>query len=131
MAAVATVGVGTYLSSSAHELHDPNHGLQQLDLLYLNEPAPGLQRLPVTPDAPVVLVFCATDDCPLPVLETAQVVPSTNPVLAARYALRGEDGRVGPGYVLIDASGRVRYRTFDPGLAEHETEIRILVEDIS
>lgn len=130
-AAAATVGVTIYLGSAAHELHDSNHALQQLDLLYLNEPAPGLDRLPIKPGRPVVLVFCARQGCPLPMLEDAQVLRSTDPRLAARYALQGEHGRVGPGYALIDSFGRVRYRTFDPGVAGHEAEIRILVEGLS
>ena len=38
---VPVVGVATYVQSPAHSLHDPDHALQQLDLLYLDEPAPG------------------------------------------------------------------------------------------
>jgi hypothetical protein len=126
VAAVATAGVATYLTSPAHDLHDPNHALQQLDLLYLDEPAPGLDRLGVEPGRPAVVVFCP-DACPLPDLEDAQVVRSTDAELAEQYALRTAGGRVGPGYALVDASGRLRYRTFDPGLAVHEPEIRTLV----
>lgn len=125
-AAIATAGVVAYLTSPAHQLHDADHSLQQLDLLYLDEPAPGLDRLDLEPGRPTVLVFCP-DACPLPDIENAQVVRSTDADLASRYALHAEDGRGGPGYALINAQGQVRYRTFDPGLAEHEPEIRILV----
>lgn len=125
-AAIATAGVAAYLTSPAHQRHDPNHALQQLDMLYLNEPAPDLDRLGIDTGRPAVLVFCP-NDCPLPEIDAAQVVRSTEPDLAARYSLRSETGRVGPGYALIDSDGQVRYRTFDPGLAEHEPEIRILV----
>jgi len=128
--AAATAGVALYLGSPAHKLHDPNHALQQLDLLYLDEPALGLDRLPIQPGRPALLVFCEDVRCPLPQLDDAQVTCSTDPELAARYALI-DDGRVGPGYALIDAQGQVRYRTFDPGLAEHETEIGILVDGLS
>jgi hypothetical protein len=126
---VAVLGVGLYLASPAHQLHDPNHALQQLDLLYLDQPAPGLGRLGIEQGRPAVLVFCQRE-CRLPTLAEARVVRSTDPQLAARYALRAGDGRVGPGYALIDARGQVRYRTFDPGLAEHEAEIRILVRGL-
>lgn len=122
-------GVALYLTSPAHELHDPNHALQQLDLLYLDQPAPGLKHLPVEPARPSVLVFCENAGCPLPQLEKAQVVRVTDPRLAARYALTA-DGQVGPGYALIDDDGQVRYRTFDPGLAQHQPEIRTLVNGL-
>ena len=124
--AVTTAGVATYLASPAHDLHDPHHGLQQLDMLYLDEPAPGLDRLGVEPGRPAVLVFCP-GACPLPQLTDAQVTRSTDPELAQQYALRNAAGRVGPGYALVDASGRLRYRTFDPRLALHEPEIQTLV----
>jgi hypothetical protein len=125
-AAVAVAGVAIYLASPVHQRHDPNHALQQLDLLYLDQPAPGLRQLGVQPGRPAVLVFCEPA-CALPELDTAQVVLSTDAELAARYALT-DVGRVGPGYALIDARGHVRYRSFDPGLAEHEAEIRILIQ---
>ncbi len=81
-----------------------------------DEPAPGLPQLGIEPGRPAVVVFCESA-CPLPQLDSAQVVRTTDPLLAARYALV-DDGRIGPGYALIDAQGQVRYRTFDPGLAE-------------
>lgn len=37
--AVTTAGVATYLASPAYDLHDPHHGPQRLDMLYLDEPA--------------------------------------------------------------------------------------------
>jgi hypothetical protein len=126
--AIAVSGVLSYLASAAHELHDPQHGLQQLDLLYLDEPAPGLAGLDIRPRRPAVLVFCETA-CPLPDVDTAQVVRCTDPELAARYALV-DDGRIGPGYALVDSDGQVRYRTFDPGLAEHAAEIRVLLSGL-
>lgn len=129
VAMATTAGVATYLTSPAHELHDPDHAVQQLDLLYLDEPAPGRDRLGVEPGRPALVVFC-TDACPLPDLQDAQVVRSTDAELAEQYALRTAGGRVGPGYALVDASGRLRYRTFDPGLALHEPEIQTLVDGL-
>ncbi|MBX9395763.1 hypothetical protein K4749_19705 [Streptomyces sp. TRM72054] len=110
-------------------LHDPAHALQQLDLLYLDQPAPGAEELGLVPGRAAVVVFCQTR-CPLPELPQAQVVRSTDAHLARRYALVSESGRIGPGYALIDARGQLRYRTFDPGLADHQQEIRILIEGL-
>jgi len=111
VAAVATAGVLAYLLSPGYGVA-PNPGLRQLDLLYLDEPAAGLDQLGVTPGQPAVVVFCEAS-CALPQVEGAQLVRSRDPALAARYALT-TSGRVGPGYALIDPQGRLRYRTFDP-----------------
>jgi hypothetical protein len=128
-AVLAVAGVTLYLNSEAHELHDPEHSLQQLDLLYLDEPAPGLAELGFDPGSPAVLVFCSIA-CPLPGISGAQVIRSQDPALAAQYALLTRSGRIGPGYALVDAEGTLHYRTFDPGLADHEPEIQILVEGL-
>ncbi|UGY91261.1 hypothetical protein [Streptomyces gobiensis] len=122
-------GVWGYVRSDAHQLHDPDHALQQLDLLFLDQPAPGLKELGLAPGRAAVVVFCQTH-CPLPELPQAQVVRSTDARLARRYALMTDTGRIGPGYALIDAQGQLRYRTFDPGLAHHEQEISILTEGL-
>lgn len=45
-------------------------------------------------------------------------------------ALAVVDGRVGPGYAVIDPAGRVRYRTFDPALSEHGREIGVLLATV-
>jgi hypothetical protein len=128
-ALVAGAGVGGYLHSDAHQLHDPHHGLQQLDLLYLDQPAPGLEELGLSPGRAGVVVFCP-QECALPELPQAQVVRSSDARLARRYALVTDAGRMGPGYALIDARGQLRYRTFDPGLARHEQEISILLKGL-
>ncbi|MET9835955.1 hypothetical protein ABZ078_43285 [Streptomyces sp. NPDC006385] len=128
-ALAAGAGVWGYVRSDAHQLHDPDHALQQLDLLYLDQPAPGAEELGLAPGQAAVVVFCRTR-CPLPELPQAQVVRSTDARLARRYALVTESGRIGPGYALIDARGQLRYRTFDPGLADHEQEIGILIDGL-
>lgn len=53
---------------------------------------------------------------------------SSDPALAARYALQTADGRVGPGYAVVNAAGQLRYRTFDPAPADHDAEIQILID---
>jgi hypothetical protein len=127
-AAVSGGGVLGYLGSSAHALHDPVHALQQFDALYLDEPAPGLTTLGIEPGRPAVVFFCGVP-CDPPPVTGAQIVRSASTLLARRYALTTAEGRVGPGYALVDPAGRLRYRTFDPGL--HVREIQVLVDALS
>ena len=122
---VAGVGVLGYLGSPAHARHDPFHALQQFDAFYLDEPAPARDELGVQPGRPAVVFFC-DQACDIPTVRGAQVLRSSAPAVARKYALLTEDGRVGPGYALIDSTGQLRYRTFDPGL--HEREIQVLVD---
>lgn len=120
----AAAGVLVYLASEGHIRHDPMHALQQLDLLYLDEPAPGYAELGLRAGQPAVVVFCP-DACRLPELNGAQVVRSGDMGLAGRYALGG-DGRVG--FVLVDRDGDVRYRSYDPAPHEHVAELQTLVD---
>lgn len=124
---VAGGGVGVYVSSPEHGRHDPQHSLQQLDLLYLDQPAPGAAALGVRPGTPAVVVFCS-GACPLPQLTGAQVLRSGDPALARAYAL-GAGGRTG--YALIDPDGRLRYRSYDPSVEEHEAEVQALVDAVA
>jgi hypothetical protein len=126
---VAVLGVAAYLLSPGADVA-PDPELRQLDLLYLDEPAPGLRQLGVEPGRSAVVVFC-TGVCDLPPVQGTQVVRSGDPVLAARYALKTSAGRVGPGYALIDASGQLRYRTFDPAPGEHAAEIQVLINAVN
>lgn len=121
---VAGAGVALYLVSPGHSRHDPQHALQQLDLLYLDEPAPAAAPLGFRPGTPAVVVFCGRA-CPLPDLVGAQVLRSDDPSLARRYAL-GEDGRTG--FAPLDPTGKVRYRSYDPAVEQHETELQTLVD---
>lgn len=123
---LAVVGVGliTYTTSPAHRRHAPNHSLQQLDLLYLDQPAPLLDELGIQRGRPTLIVVCQA--CIPPPVD-ARVVVTGDPRVARAYALARADGRVVPGYAVVDASGHVRYRTFDPGLSDHGREIEILL----
>jgi hypothetical protein len=126
VAAAAVIGAAIYLMSPGADLA-PVPGLRQLDLLYLDQPAPGLDRLGVEPGRPAVILFCRSA-CAEPSVTGAQVVHSGDPELAAQYALLTSSGRVGPGYALVDPAGQLRYRTFDPAPAEHAEEIQILID---
>jgi hypothetical protein len=123
---VPVAGVVAYVQSPAHSRHDPDHALQQLDLLYLDEPAPDAARLGVTPGRVTLLLFCGT--CEEPKVRGAEVRRVTDPEVAADYALRRRRGAVGPGYALVDGRGHVRYRTYDPEPAEHLREVQPLVD---
>ena len=118
--ALPVVGVTSYVLSPAHSRHDPVHALQQLDLLYLDEPAPGV---PVPADGrPVLVLLCA--GCRVPSVERATVL--VRPELARDYGVTG--GRTG--YALVDRRGHVRYRTVDPDPAAHVREIQTLVDGL-
>ena len=123
--AAAGAGVVVYLNSPAHAQHDPFHALQQFDAFYLDEPAPSPDRLGLEPGRPAIVFFCGAR-CDPPDVRGAQVVRTSAPDVAREYGLLGEDGEVGTGYALVDSQGRLRYRTFDPGL--YQKEIQILVD---
>ncbi|MGI8873187.1 MAG: hypothetical protein ACR2KP_02455 [Egibacteraceae bacterium] len=118
-------GLLLYVVSAAHGSHGPFHALQQLDLLYLDEAVPALDRLELPPNERAVIVVCL--DCQAPSLR-AEVVLTDDEDVARALGLQRASGEIGPGYALVDERGRVRYRTFDPGLSDHEAEIRVLLE---
>lgn len=123
---IVAAGVAAYLTSGTHERHDPVHALQQLDAFYLDEPAPAYRELGLRRGEVALIVVC--ESCRPPGGLAGQIRVTDDAVIAERYALRTESGRLGPGYAVIDRRGHVRYRTFDPGLGEHRQEIEILVE---
>lgn len=119
---VPVAGVVAYWQSPSHSRHDRVHALQQLDLLYLDQPAPGAAELGLRPGRVAVVVVCPRA-CVLPEVARAQVVRTTDPALARAYALSGRRG-----YALVDRRLRVRYRTVDPGVSDHRREIQLLVD---
>jgi hypothetical protein len=116
-----------YLRSPLHAGHDPLVALQQLDLLYLDEPAPLLDQLAYRAGQPLVVVVC--DGCAAPDLDVPVTVTDDRDVARA-YGLVAADGRVGPGYALVDGDGDVRYRTFDARLSRNAGEMGILVRGL-
>ncbi|MCU1692090.1 MAG: hypothetical protein JWM64_1181 [Frankiales bacterium] len=126
LSAVAAVllpvaGVTSYLQSADHARHDPVHALQQLDLLYLDEPAPGV---PVPADGrPVLLLLCS--GCRAPAVRGATVL--VRPELSRDYGVTG--GRAG--YAVVDRRGHVRYRTVDPEPAAHAQEVQTLLDAVA
>lgn len=96
------------------------------DMLFIDEPAPGLDQLAVAPGRAVVIVFDARD-CVLPFIAGAQLVRCSDPALASRYAMTTNAGRIGPGYAVVDAAGQLRYLTHDAALGLRSERIQILV----
>ena len=104
--------------------------LQKLDLFYLNQPVPNLAKMNLKGHKGVLIV-CATCDLPsMESLPNVEVRRTSDPRVAALYGLLTTDNMLGPGYVLIDSHGRVRYRTFDINPAQHAREIRVLVRNL-
>ena len=106
----------------------PDDGLLQLDVLSLSERVPGLE--PVGGRPTMVVLTCERDAAAPRTLSPAYgFAVSTDPALARRVALPGatacEDG-----YVLLDAAGLVRYRSYDPGWPQHAEEQEILLEHL-
>lgn len=111
-------------------VREPRLHLAQPDLLFLDEPAPGLDQLTVDPGCPVVIVFGA-QDCVLPLVAGAQLVRCSDPALARRYAMTTSTGRIGPGYAVIDAAGQLRYLTHDFCAGERGERIQRLIDALN
>lgn len=108
----------------------PDASLWQIDLLYLDEVAPFAEELGLGGE-PTLLVVCST--CDPSAVEQRTMYPTRltdDPDVARAYGLLRTGGVVGPGYAIIDADARVRYRTFDPGLVDHAQEIEILLDGV-
>ena len=132
MAVVATLAVlgaalAWFATTEEYQAGGALRGLRQLDLLYLEEPAPRVAALGIDPGRPALIVVCR--DCDAPALgdPEVQVVVTGSEEVARDYGLLTTSGRVGPGYAIVDRAGRVRYRTFDPHLSSHPREIDILI----
>lgn len=109
----------------------PDDGLQQIDMLTLHERVPGVEAV----DGRPTMLVVTHDDCPDPGPRRLDarygLRITTDPRLAESLALPAAVERCQPGYVLLDADGVVRYRTYDPGWARHDQEQEILLESIA
>lgn len=156
--AAVLVAAGAYLA--AGNPLAPDHGLQQLDMITLDEPVEGLGNLDGVPT--LVLVpgdlsdrRCATllrrmlqargtdeglpDQFGLAVaaharpavpLDDAAFLPDPDGDLARALALPDAAGSCRPGYALVDSAGNVRYRTYDEGYPDHALEQVVLLEHL-
>lgn len=99
-------------------------------MLYLDEPAPLSGPLGLQPGRPALVVVCSSCSPPADLPAGVQVVVTGDREVAQAYGLATDDGRVGPGYALVDSRGQLRYRTFDPGVREHALEVGILLREL-
>jgi hypothetical protein len=116
---MASPGTGTSARGLSPHLPQP-------DMLFIDEPAPGVDQLTVDPARAVVIVFGA-EGCVLPLIAGAQLVRCSDPALAWRYAMTTSTGLIGPGYAVVDAAGQLRYLTHDVAPGERPERIQILV----
>jgi len=108
----------------------PDDGLVQLDLLSLSERVPGVTAVD---GRPTMVVLTCTDLLPVPARELGPaygLVVSTDPQLARRLSLPLATSECQAGYVLLDGDSLVRYRTYDPGWADHAFEQEVLLEHL-
>ncbi|MGH3868443.1 MAG: hypothetical protein ACRDQ4_20450 [Pseudonocardiaceae bacterium] len=105
-------------------------GRWALGVLFLHEPAPGLDRLALHPGEPAVVVFSA-EERDLPEVLGCQLVRCADLGLALEYALATGTGQIGPGYAVIDTAGRLRYLTYDPTPGEHSARIQMLIDALN
>ena len=110
----------------------PDHGLQQIDILMLDEKVPGVDAVDGRPTMVVVTGDCADDPHHARTLDDQYgLVISSDPELARRLALDRAAVGCEPGYALLAGDGTVRYRTYDPGWADHGFEQGVLLEAIA
>jgi hypothetical protein len=123
-AAVSALVLGWFVTGHASA---PDDGLLQLDVLTLSERVSGLDAVD---GRPTMVVVPGRGCAPAtPALSTYPVVLRQD--LAAELALPAAAERCQPGYVLLDAHGVVRYRTYDPGWARHAEEQEILLDHLA
>ncbi len=131
LAVLALQAVGLALAvgwfATGHE-SAPDDGLLQLDVLSLSERVAGLEPVGGRPTM-VVLTCPGALPAPRALDEAYGLRVSTDLALARRVALP-EAVRCRAGYVLLDAVGLVRYRSYDPGWADHAEEQEILLEHL-
>lgn len=110
----------------------PDDGLLQIAVPSLHERVAGVGAVDGKPTMVVLAGRCASvGDSRLPSSYGVVVHEADEPgygELARRLALPEAAKRCQPGYVLVDRAGLVRYRTYDPGWAEHEQEQQILLD---
>lgn len=87
---IAAVGVAVYLRSSAHVLHSPDHHLQQLDLLYLDQPAPHAEELGVhTGRVTLLLIGAAAARRPSMLMSSRPLMPRSHAATACSPRMAG------------------------------------------
>lgn len=129
-ALIASLGLLIYITSDKYDQQDPNIGLNQPAIFYLNEPAPFARQLGLQAGSdPAIIIICR--GCRPPMLDGPVTVRVTGDrQVAEAYKLIDEEGQIAKGYALIDRAGNVRYRTFDATLENHASEINKLIKNL-
>ena len=116
----------------------PDDGLRQVDVLSLHEKVAGVAAV-----GGRRTVVVAPSTCPAQVRAELALagrpgglpaeyglVVLADPAVVRALALGRSLTQCLPGYALVDSAGFVRYRTYDPGLADHVDEQRVLLENL-
>ncbi len=106
----------------------PDDGLQQLDVLSLDERVPGVEAVD---GRPTMVVLSCDPAGPRRLSERYGLRVLDDDALAVRLALPLAASECQDGYVLLDGDSRVRYRTYDPGWREHSFEQEVLLEHLA
>jgi hypothetical protein len=130
MALSTAMTIGWFATGNASA---PDAGLQQIDLLMLDEPVLGVEAVGGRPTMLVVTGQRCPPQDPEPrrLDDRFGLVVSPDAALARRLALSKAAEGCSPGYVLLDGDSRIRYRTYDPGWPRHDQEQEILLEAIA
>lgn len=138
----------------------PDFGLQQLDMITLDERVPGVEGVDALPTLFVLAgsseaTLCArqllvaaqrrgqsnglpvtaglvlvTRDGRGPAVRGARYEADSSGTLARALALPRAAETCAPGYAVVDPGGRVRYRSYDPRWAEHAFEQLVLLDEV-
>lgn len=156
---VALVGaVGLYLVRGGPPA--PDFGLQQIDIITLDERVDGVTAEGGRPTLVVLAgppaarrcaeqlrllaagrasgdgigsdygVVVVTPDGTGPAVPSARYLADPSGALARAVALPDAGPRCRPGYVVVDAGGSVRYRSYDPAYGDHAFEQRVLLDAV-
>lgn len=111
----------------------PDGGLQQIDIISLDERVPGIEAVGGRPTMVVVTGQRCPPRPPDPrrLDQRFGLIVTPDADVARRLALPKAAEGCTPGYALLDAESRVRYRTYDPGWFAHDQEQEILLEAIA
>ncbi len=138
--AAQVVAVAAVLGYAASGPLRPGDGLQQLDALTLRQRVPGVSAVAGRPTMYLLPGDLRRVECRRRlaafrrrglgpayrvVVVGADRLGELAPDLALRSAAAAD--RCSAGYALVDRSGLVRYRTYDPGYATHTQEQEILL----
>ncbi|WP_447980095.1 hypothetical protein [Candidatus Nitrospira bockiana] len=159
-AAAVFAGLLALAEHQRNPLNDPDQAQQRTGVLLPagSEPMPAVRGLPRAAEKAVVIfdrpltgrhlfhdladqsdlaaharLIVVTPDGSRPIIETGidGVLADPDEAVARAFHLRRpNDGGYPVGYVLVDASGFIRFRTLDPGYNRRAWEIRLLLEDM-